>query len=44
MKNFLKNDLKIIDGAIKLASTKLNISTKIVEKDLWICYVLDFFI
>lgn len=42
MKNFLKNDLKIIDGAIKLASTKLNISTKIVEKDLWVCYVLDF--
>lgn len=42
MNNFLKNDLKTINGSINLTAIKLNMPRSIVEKDLWVCYVLDF--
>lgn len=42
MIKFLNNDLEDIKDIIVLTSNKLNIPEVIIEKDLWVSFILDF--
>lgn len=41
MINILKRDIEEIEELIELTAARKNMNTVIVEKDLWVCYLLD---
>lgn len=42
MRKFLKNERKNIDAAILNTARKTNLPPALVEKDLYVCYILDY--
>ena len=42
MIDFLKNDINEINEIVRLTADKRKLIPMIVEKDLWVCYILDY--
>ena len=42
MRKFLHNERKNIDAAILNTARKKNLTPALVEKDLYVCYILDY--
>ena len=42
MIDFLQNDINDINEVVRLTADKRKLNPMIVEKDLWVCYVLDY--
>lgn len=42
MRIFLSNQIENIYEVVDIAAKKLNLPYLLIEKDLWVCYVLDF--
>ena len=42
MRNFLHNERKNIEQAVINTARKKNLPPAIVEKDLYVCYILDY--
>lgn len=43
MRKFLHNDKKNIDSAIINTARRKNLPPALVEKDFYVCYILDYF-